>query len=117
MQQELNNEISEEELKELIQKAEKNEPERNFILEIETIDDTSNFDWFVRKYSILYGDVIAITLKEKEENYGKTLVRDVAIIPKTREVVIKVTEDSDHEEWKDTYFYVFKSNKGWIQVK
>ncbi|MCY0881437.1 MAG: hypothetical protein OWS74_05515 [Firmicutes bacterium] len=117
MEQELKNEITEEELKQLIEKAKENEPERHYVLDIEDISDFSNKDWFTRSYEIIYGEVQEIITQEKEKCYGNIIVRNVTIIPKTKEVVIRIIENSDHDEWKQTYYYVFLSTKGWIKVK
>lgn len=108
-------ELNEEEIRQIIEKAKNSEPEK--VLEFEDIDDFTEYNWFIRHYEVIYGEVQETIMKEKEECYGNIIIRTIAITPRTREVVMKVIENSDREEWKQTYFYVFLPEKGWIKVK
>lgn len=111
-----NKELTQEQIKEMIQQIKEDDVEAKFILQLETIEDRNFNHWRVKNYSILYGDIIEIETGKKVTDYGKVTIHYKIIIPKTEKVVLKVVEDSDDEQLKATYFYIFSYPRGWVCI-
>ena len=110
--------IKDEELKEILQRARKSEPENKYLLFLGTYHYSGYLGTEKTDFKIIYGEADTIEL-EKTYDSGRADAEssEYVIIPRTIPVVIRVLEYSNIErhQYDNEYLYVF-TKEGWKRV-
>ena len=105
-------------IKDVLENPEKYKEEAKLILLEEVFTVDSSVVSLRRTYEVILGDVLEVTLETFREEVPVTQGMKIAIIPKTKPVVIKFEEHTCKEpaiHRLKEYFYIFTGSR-WIRV-
>lgn len=111
-----NPELTQEQKKEMLEKSLSNEAEAFFILKLEAQEDKRHIHYHRKQFEIIYGKADVYTINEVAGPDGNVVIYQNLIIPRTKNVIIKVYEESDNPQWRIEYFYFFSYRKGWVRI-
>lgn len=112
--------IPEEKLVEIVKRARQAEKEAEFILTVETVSEKSGVSVWNKWYEVILGNVQEVLIDYEDRGSGSDYKEwsNIAIIPLTVPVVIRVIEEYDgwDERSSSETIYVFTSS-GWKSVE